>query len=251
MKYVYLDSQHNDFVVDDATYEQIAALVQTGKLCTHDWRNPHPYTLENPCVAKNICRRHVLINQPNLTFLDSPLTNKDGQHYYRFVDSKGYVYTTTEDVSNEASRNTSETLVYYGFTPPLKIESRGKSTDFYSYYATLYGDLKSASVIVLVYNQYSEKVRGLYLLYKDGPCQELSKKSDLYHRADALVEATKDEHGNYHINGHIHASRYEADVYEVISQLESALYDVTRKLQNQTPLEAEHGEEPMRQDSDA
>ncbi len=185
MKYVYLDGKHNEFIIDDDTYEQIAALTQAGKLCIHEWREPHPYTLENPCVGRNICLQHLLLSQPNLTLLDSPATNTDGQHFYRFTDSKGVVYTSTEDVSNEAARNTSETLAYYGFTPPGQVLSRGKSTDFYSHYATLYGDLRS-SVIVLLYNQYSEKVKGLYLLYKDGPCVELGRKGDLYKRADAL-----------------------------------------------------------------
>jgi hypothetical protein len=231
MKYLYLDNKHNEFIVDDGTYEEVYALVQAGKLCVQDWRNPHPYTLENPCVAQKICLQHLLNMQPNLTLLDSPLTNKDGQHFYRFVDQQGYVYTSTEDVSTEASKNTSETLVYYGFTPPTKVQSRGKSVDFSSYYARLYGNLRN-SVIVLSYDHYTDKVRGLYLLYKDGPCTELSRKSDLYRRADALVEATKDEQGNYHVNGYTHVSKYEADVFEVVSQLESALYDVTRKLQN-------------------
>ena len=233
MKYVYLDGKHNEFIVDDESYDQIVALVQAGKLCTHEWRNTHPYSLDNPCVAKNICLQHLLINQPNLTLLDSPMTNKDGQHFYRFVDSKGGVYTSTEDVSNEATKNISETLAYYGFTPPVKVESRGKSTDFYSYYASLYGDLRS-SVIVLSYNQYSDKVKGLYLLYKHGQCVEFSRKSDLFKRADALVEATKDSHGEYHINGHSHMSKYETDVFEVVCQLESAVYDVTLRLQNGT-----------------
>lgn len=231
MKYVYLDSQHHEFVVDDASYETIAALVQAGKLCIHEWRTPHAYTLDNPCVAKNMCLQHLLMSQPNLAILDSPFTNKEGQHFYRFVDQQGYVWTSTEDVSTEASKDTSETLAYYRFTPPLKIEARGKSSDFHSYYATLFGDLRG-SVMVLSYYQFTEKVRGLYLLYKDGQSVELSRKSELYRRADALVEATKDANQQYHINGTSHYGKSEVDVFEVIAQLESAVYDVTRKLQS-------------------
>ncbi len=231
MKYVYLNSQHNEFVVDDETYEQLAALVQTGKLCVQEWRNPHPYSLDNPCVGRKLCLHHLLMMQPQLTLVDSPGTNSDGQHCYRFADSHGYIWTSTEDESNEAIRNTLETMRYYGFTPPARIASRGKSTDFYSHYATLHGDLK-ASVIILTYNQYAEKIRGTYLLYKDGPCVELSKKSDVYKRADALVESTKDENGEYHVGGTAHTQKDEGDVFVVISQLESAVYDVTRKLQS-------------------
>lgn len=233
MKYVYLDNKHNEFVVDDETYEQLAAIVQTGKLCVQEWRNPHPYTLENPCVGQKFCLQHLLLMQPHLTLLDSPGTNQDGQHFYRFADQQGYIWTSTEDVSTEAIKNTQETMRYYGFTPPARVESRGKSTDFYSHYATLYGELRG-SVIVLSYNQYTDRVRGLFLLYKDGFNKELSRKSDLYKRADELVESTKDENGDYHVNGTIHSQKYEGDVLEVIAQLESALSDVTRKLQSKS-----------------
>src|SRR5207248_11758644 len=114
-------------------------------------------------------------------------------------------------------------------------------------------DLRSASVMVLSYQHSQEKVKGLFLLYKHGPTKELSKKSDLYRRADELVEATKDANNEYHIGGTSHYSRYESDVYDVISQLESALYDVTRKLQNgNKPREETHSdEESQRKASDA
>src|SRR5439155_12106768 len=128
----------------------------------------------------------------------------------------------------EAGQSLDDTLTYYGFTPPKTITSRGKSVDFYSSYATLYGDLHTASVIVLSYNHYSEKVKGLFLLYKNGSPKELSKKSDLYTRAEELVEACKDANGNYHLNGNSHYSR-ESVLYEVISQLESAVYDVASR----------------------
>lgn len=80
MKYVYLDGKHNEFIVDDESYAQIAQITQTGKLCIHEWREPHPYTLDNPCVAKNICLQHLLINQPNLTLLDSCKLRLSSRH---------------------------------------------------------------------------------------------------------------------------------------------------------------------------
>src|SRR5690348_12694605 len=98
MKSVYLDSKYNEFVLDEDTYEQIAALVQGAKHCTYN-HNSHPYTQENPCVGRNICLQHLLQKQPQLTFLDSPGTNADGEHLYRFVDKQGVVYTSTEDHS--------------------------------------------------------------------------------------------------------------------------------------------------------
>lgn len=232
MNYVYLDSKYNEYFVDDQTYATIVSLVQQHKHCLYDFRNRHPYTTENLCVGRNICLEHLLQKQPHLTKIDVVGLTNDNRAIYYFVDKRGMVYTSTEDSTDEARQSLDDTLADYGFTPPKTIASRGKSVDFYSYYATLYGDLHTASVIVLSYNHYSEKVKGLFLLYKNGPTKELSKKSDLYRRAEELVEASKDTNGAYHIGGNAHSGRFDADVYEVISQLESALYDVTRRLQN-------------------
>lgn len=228
--YLYLDTRTNEFVVDAQTYEEIMTLVQTAKLCSHNYQ-VHEYTLDNPCVGRNICLQHLLEKQHDLTVVDS-FTYERGQHWYRYTDRRGYIYTSTEDSSHEASKDMMQTLVYYGFVPPTTIEVRGKSVDFHTYYATLHGDLKTASVIVLSYNHASERVKGLFLLYKNGEAKELSKKSDVYHRADELVEQSKDAQGTYRINGYTHYGKFEADVYEVISQLESATYEVTLKLKN-------------------
>ncbi len=252
MNYVYLDSKYNEFYVDDETYAQIVAIVQANKFCMDDHRNRHPYTTDNPCVGKNICLEHFLAKHQHLTRLEIVGETTGKASIYYFVDQQGYVYTSTEDSSDDARRDIVETLSYYGFTPPTTIAGRGKMVNFYSHYASLYGDLKTASVIVLVYNQSSEKVKGLFLLYKNAPAVELHKRGDhkiLYTRAEELVEASKDSHGKYHINGHSHFGSYASDIYEVISQLESAMYDVTRRLQN--GKQGEQHEEPVRQESDA
>ena len=241
MNYVYLESKYNEFYLNDEAYAQVVAIVQANKYCMYDYRDRHPYTKENPCVGKNICLEHLLQKQRNLTSLNVVGTNADRPVYY-FTDTQGYVYTSIEDSSDEARMDMLETLSFYGFTPPKTVESRGKMVDFYSHYATLHGDLRSASVIVLSYQQSSEKVKGLFLLYKGGHAVALQKRGDhksLYTKAEELVEATKDANNEYHIGGTSHYGCYESDTYEVISQLESALYDVTRKLQNGNRKDAE------------
>jgi len=221
--YVYLNSKYDEYAVPDEIYAQICALVQDNKLCTYDYHDVHPYAADNPCVGKNICLRHMCQKHPHLTFVHDSFKWRngpdDGAMAYIFLDSQGYVYLSTEDSSQQLQRSIVDTLGYYDFNAPEKVTSRGKSVDFYPSYATLYGDLKTASVIVLSYHHYSEKVKGLFLLYKVGYPKELSRKSDLYARAEALV-TTKE---SYH---------REAEIYEIISQLESAMYDVTLKLKN-------------------
>jgi len=231
MNYVYLDNKNHEFLVDDETYGAIVALVQAHKLCVSSYQDRHPYTDDNPCVGRGICLQHVLKKQPHLVYAGSLHVDAHGRHIHRFLDEQGVVYTSTEDSSDEASRNIDATLAYYGFTPPETITARGKTVTFYSSYATLHGDLHTASVMVLEYHHYHEKVHALFLLYKHGPAKELAKKSDLYHRADALVETTKDSQGYYHLTGSSHPGKVEADTLAVVSQLESALYDVTIRLQ--------------------
>jgi len=255
MNYVYLESKYNEFYLNDEAYAQVVAIVQANKSCMFDYRDRHPFTAENPCVGKNICLEHVLQKQRALTYLNVVGSNADRPMYY-FVDTQGYVYTSIEDSSDEARKNVLETLSYYGFTPPKTVESRGKTVDFYSHYATLHGDIHSASVIVLSYQHSQKKVKALFLLYKGGQAVALQKRGDhksLYTKAEELVEATKDANNEYHIGGYSHYGRYESDTYEVISQLESALYDVTRKLQNgnKEAEETHSGEQSQRQASDA
>lgn len=234
--YVYLNSKYDEYAVTEEAYAQICALVHDNKLCTSDYRDPHPYTQDNPCVGKNICLVHMSKKHPHLTYTGTWAQwrsgKNDGALAHVFVDEKGYVYLSTEDNSTDLQRSIGDTLSYYGFIAPTQITSRGKSVDFYPHYARLHGDFKTASVIVMAYEHHSEKVKGLFLLYKNNAPRELSRKSDLYARADELVESSKDAQGEYHINGYSHTTRYEADVFEVISQLESAMYDVTLRLKN-------------------
>src|SRR5947209_9664108 len=194
MNYVYLESKYHEFYLSDEAYAQVVAIVKANKHCMYDYRNRHPFSHENPCVGKNICLEHLLQKQRNLTYLNVVGSNAERSMYY-FEDTKGHVYTSIEDSSDEAQKDLLETLSFYGFSPPKTVESRGKMVDFYSHYATLHADRRSASVMVLVYSQSSEKVKGLFLLYKGGSPKELTRKSDLYHRAEALVEASKDTRG--------------------------------------------------------
>jgi len=232
MNFVYLDTKYNEYYVDEETYATIGSLVQQHKCCLFDSRNRHPYTADNPCVGRNICLEHLLQKQPHLTRIEVVGATSENRSIYYFVDKQGFVYTSTEDRSDEAARSLDDTLTYYGFMPPKTITSRGKSVSFYSYYASLHGDLPTASVIVLSFNHTSEKVKGLFLLYKNGQPKEFSKKNDIYHQADALVEASKDAQGNYHLGGYAHYGKHESDTLAVISQLESAIYDVTLRLKN-------------------
>src|SRR5436305_9764028 len=104
MNYVYLNNKYNEYLVDDETYRTIADLVKTHKLCLFTYHDRHPYTEDNPCVGRNICLEHLLQKQGNLTRIDVVGLTADNKSIYYFVDAKGYVYTSTEDSSDEAKQ---------------------------------------------------------------------------------------------------------------------------------------------------
>src|SRR5438094_4412461 len=130
MNTVYLDSKYHEYVVDDETYATIVSLVQQHKHCLYDYHNRHEYTKENPCVGRNICLEHLLQKQPYLTRIEEVegLTS-DNQAIFSFMDTRGKVYSSTEDSSTEARESLDDTLTYYGFFPPKTITARGKSVD--------------------------------------------------------------------------------------------------------------------------
>src|SRR5438270_11579554 len=118
MNYVYLDSKYNEYFVDDETYAALVSLVQQQKHCLYDHRNRHQYTKEKPCVGRNICLEHLLQKQGHLTRIDVVGVTTENKSIYSFVDTRGFVYTSTEDSSEEARQSLDDTLVYYGFMPP-------------------------------------------------------------------------------------------------------------------------------------
>src|SRR5205814_1096177 len=113
VNYVYLDTKYNEYFVGDEAYQQIVAIVMANKYCLFDYHDRHPYTEENPCVGKNICLKHLLHKQRNLTKLQIVGVAESNRSIYYFTDEKGYLYTSNEDSSEEARRDVMETLSFY------------------------------------------------------------------------------------------------------------------------------------------
>jgi hypothetical protein len=118
----------------------------------------------------------------------------------------------------------------------IGVAYRDRTVAYNGYYATLFGHVDTASVIVLSFEKKSsETVKGQFLLYNDGTHKELAKRGEhksLFTRAQALLGATKDEAGYYHLpSGTTTSALYEEDSYPIISQLESAMFDVMCQFQ--------------------
>src|SRR5947209_3615011 len=105
MTYVYLDNKYNEFFIDEATYAQVVALVQAHKHCTYSSKQRHLYTDDNPCVGRNLCLEHLLEKQKHLAYAGSLAVDSENRRMHRFVDSKGMIYTSTEDYSEEAKED--------------------------------------------------------------------------------------------------------------------------------------------------
>ncbi len=236
MKSVYLDYPSNEYYVDDVGFAAIFQLVKAHQLCQ---KEKHPFSEENPCVGRNLCLQHLLQNHRSLTFLDVMRTDLYGRKIYRYLDKAGYIFTSTEDSSDDASKDLDESLNYHGFVPPKTVTFRDRTVEYNDYYATLFGNVNTASVIVMSFDKRgSETVKGQFLLYNDGTHKELAKRGEhkqLFTRSQALLEATKDTEGTYHLpNGSTTTLLTDEDCYPLISQLESAMFDVIRKIANAT-----------------
>jgi hypothetical protein len=121
MKSVYLNYSYDEYCVTDEGYQAILQLVKTHQLCQKEC---HAFSEENPCVGKNLCLKHLLQTHHGLTFLDVLRTDLYGRKSYRYLDTAGYIFTSTEDSSDDVSRDLDETLRYHGFVPPKTVSYR-------------------------------------------------------------------------------------------------------------------------------
>jgi hypothetical protein len=73
-----------------------------------------------------------------------------------------------------------------------------------------------------------------FVLYKGGAFRELTKRESemkqLLDQATAIVEESKDEDGWYHIGNGLTRHRSDTAIYEVVSQIAGAVYDVKLRI---------------------
>jgi hypothetical protein len=236
MKSVYLNytSSTNEFYVTEEDYwNVIRPLVMKLRICAtcKQYYDPDS-SLPRPCVGLRICLQCFLQKHPQLQLLEVKSVNDAGETTYTFIDQEGQVYTSRENYSSEPSQDISYSLKQHHFVLPERYKPNKASEEIQlsASHFTLYGDLQTASVLVADYVDSADKIYVTFLLYKNGGDKELTKRREgkvLLERAEAMLQRTRLPNGEYLIDGRRQSKIWEGDIYKVISQMESAVYNIS------------------------
>lgn len=206
--YIYLGYYHgHSIAVSDEAYEQIKAIIEAGKVCT---RCQGHYSQENPETARNICLKCFLGDEArsSLSYVGPYMHQSAGTsytyHYELLIDTKGYIYTISPDLSQEReSRDEFLTMRHWGFHVPEQVIYNGETVKLHASEWGIFGDIHDP--VIVGRNHHSrlhDSKTFAFLLYKDQEAKELNKRKgdikDLFREARRRVEATKDEKGWYH-----------------------------------------------------
>src|SRR6266702_6682941 len=228
---IYLGWHNNHpIMVSDEGYAAIVALITKHRIC----KNGCAFSAQNPMVAENFCLSCLLDKQAYLTFV-GPIgePNEEGDQQFKFVHDRGYVYLTSTKYSNEAQQDSYQTLLHWDFPVPTVYQPpRGEAVQLYPNTWSIYGNLQASVVVIEKY--YDEKHTVTFLSYKNGQYRELTKRDAemkrLMDQATDILEESKGEDGFYKYGES--SSRQIRDwwIYEVVSQIAAAVYDVKLRL---------------------
>ncbi len=197
-------------------------------------------------VLMNVCLSCTLEKQPSLTFVGPVGTADDrGFQVFKFLDDRGFVYLASTRYTDEPKQDVYQTLLHWEFPVPAVYKPpRGEEVQLYTSSWSIYGDVRSSVVVGEKY--YEPKHTCTFLLYKGGAFRELTKRDSemkqLLDQAADIVEESKDGDGWYHIGNHLTRHRSDTAVYEVVSQIAGAVYDVKLRI-SQTMRQAVQPEE--------
>jgi len=235
VKLIHLDGvPAPSITVSDEGYEEIVALVMQYRRCR---KRGCTFSENNPVVVVNLCLGCFIEEHKELRYVSAfGEPDEEGRQTYKFLDDEGYVWFSIADRSDSPNKNLHETLTHWGFSVPAYY-THPKHGDhrLWPLNWRIYGQIPTASVLV-VENRYDSKLMATFLVYRGGTFKELTKKNGetklLLQRAQDAIAATKDAEGWYHVGQYPTKWISEAKLYEVISEMESAVYDGQVKLRN-------------------
>lgn len=220
------------FVIPETTFTQIQKLARTHRVCrvcekAFDEK-------DNPMVSESVCLTCFTKENESLNLTPIPFTDETGGKTYRFLDTEGYVYTTSPmSDSVEAYENISLTLAYWGFPNVDTVELEGKPVELDPIDATIYGDLRNNSVVVLSKRKKGGRLEVTFLCYREGNCVYLDKAKGhtrkIWREAESQYLSTRDARGRYHYKDRIARQPFLSDEYCLLADLESARYDQQRQ----------------------
>jgi hypothetical protein len=233
MKTVYLESKYHPATITEEAYQQIVAIIEANRICGTCRK---PYSDDQPCVAQNLCLPCFQKKYANkgLTYVGVYTANSQGDVTYLFMDSQGSISLTSTSSDSEPQISEFQTLMYWEFPVPKYVVRDERQVELSTWHWHIYGDVKQNSVLYIEYDpRYGDEKPLAFLTYKRGDTKEVNRRKGYFQRlfkeARARLEATKDTHGYYHVNGHAVSGIYDAYIYEGIAELASAEYDAQQK----------------------
>jgi hypothetical protein len=231
IQYIYLDNSHKQLAIAKEGYEQVKQTIERYRVCGHCERL---FTQENPQVSLNWCRecfvQHGGGKRHGLTYIGlvSPEPTQYNGIEHKFINPDGYIYVTGAESDNGHDmtycKNNRQTLAYWQFPVlPETYEVKGEEVRLHDSHMHIYGDVCKDAAVLIDYSEnysYSPSINVLFLAYRNGASQEFNKRKGegrkLWLAAKARVEASKDAHGDYHINGYTRSWTHETDPYYFI-----------------------------------
>ncbi len=237
MKTICLDGWHSHpITVSDEGYTALVALVNQHRVCSRcsaSYGTDLP--IHNPMVVENTCLGCVIQQHPHLTFA-GPVGEPDAEGYqwFEFLDTNGYVYLSSSRYSDEPRTDTYQTLAHWGFSvPTVYTPFRGEEVRLQTNNWYVYGDVVEASALVIE-RSYDAKHSCVFLSYKGGGYRELTKRDaemkSLLEQAKDIIEESKDKDGWYQLGSYPTKYIRDSVLYQVVSQIASAIYDVKCRL---------------------
>lgn len=218
------------YLVPDTVFAQIQTLVAKHSVCRL-CENPFDEKT-NPNVVHSVCLACFRQENSSLHLEPEPqaITDENGRQSYVFLDAEGYVYTPVPaSDSIEAVENIPATLSFWDFPDISSIELEGKAVELDPQDASIFGDVRHNSVVVVSKRKLGGRIEVVYLSYKNGQCVYLDKAKGktrkLWREAESAYLATRDVRGRYHYKERVSRYPVQGDIYCLLSDRESAVYD--------------------------
>jgi hypothetical protein len=192
---------YKEYTVTDATYEKIVALVNAERICK---LCEQAYTSDNPEALKNKCLACVK-QKTTLAYIGHHTLLTEAYHCFQGTD--GYLSLASPSAES-LSRSVNATLAYYGFSYPREWEGKRIYNEWY-----VSGSPEQDTCIMLeAYVEFwheakkkydSKKVEFFSFKHKGFLPVNRRKKyvRELFRKATAIIEQSKDARGQYHIQG--------------------------------------------------
>jgi hypothetical protein len=234
---VYLNSKSDEVTVSEEGYRKIIELVKASTVCR--WCKKS-YTQQNPNVAGNLCLSCFSQEDRNgLTFQSEldPAIMPDRyispyapypRPMYLFLDQAGHVHTTQAGpgATERAEENMRATARYWHFQVPEQAERNGETIRIKGFSFTIYGDVRTSSVVLFCYTEYRPDIEILFLARRDGPAVQINRRRGIHRQvfeeARAELEGTRTPDGKYLVKGtgpdDYRWKIWDSDVYTLVAR---------------------------------